>query len=120
MCRWPRRSRTSCALKEARFALEQAQSKRKVLIDYTKNKTIKALLGAVETARARELAKQAVLERERSAFRRLRDQIGRCKVTAPIGGLVRYAAPIAAGAVIRDGQVLFRIEPDGEPAAPAK
>ena len=44
-------------LKQARFGLEQAQMNRKVLVDYTKNKMIKALLGAVETARAR--ARQA-------------------------------------------------------------
>ena len=38
-------------LKKARFALEQAQSKKKVLVDYSKAKTIKVLTGAVETAR---------------------------------------------------------------------
>jgi len=108
------------ALKKARFALEQAQSKRKVLIDYTKNKTIKALLGAVETARGHELARQAVLERKRSAVKRLAEQIRRCKVAAPIDGLVRYTAPIGPGAVVHDGQVLFRIDTGGEPAVPAK
>ncbi len=45
------------ALKKARFALEHTQSKLKVLLDYTKDKTIKALTGLVETARASELAK---------------------------------------------------------------
>jgi HlyD family secretion protein len=103
------------ALKKARLSLEQAQSKRKVLIDHTKNKTIKALLGAVETARARELRKQAVLERERSAVKNLASQIRRCKVTARVGGLVHYGAPLGAGAVVRDGQLLFRINrPPGE------
>ena len=38
-------------LKMARFALEHAQSKKKVLVDHSKDKTIKALMGAVETAR---------------------------------------------------------------------
>ncbi len=41
------------SLKEARFALERAQSERRVLVDCTKNKTIKALLGAVEAALVR-------------------------------------------------------------------
>ena len=35
----------------------------------------------------------------------LTDQIGRCQITAPIGGRVAYADPIEAGAVVRDGAV---------------
>jgi HlyD family secretion protein len=108
------------ALKQARFALEQAQSKKKVLVDYSKAKTITALTGAVETARARELARQAALERERSAQKRLTEQIGRCKVTAPTGGRIEYAAPIGAGAVVRDGQLLFRVVLDGAASNRAK
>jgi HlyD family secretion protein len=104
-------------LKRARFALEDAQSKRKVLLDHTNNKTIKSLLGAVETARARE---QAGLERARSAVKKLASQIRGCKVTAPVGGVVHQAATLGVGAVIRDGQLLFRIEPVTERAAPAK
>jgi HlyD family secretion protein len=100
-------------LKKARFALEVAQSKMSVLLNYTKNKTIKALTGSVETARARELAKQATLERERSVQRKLIDQIKRCSVAAPVGGRIEYAAPIGAGAVVHDGQLIFRIVPDG-------
>jgi HlyD family secretion protein len=52
-------------LKKARFALEQAQSKKKVLVDYTKGKTIKELKSEVEKARSNELAKQATWELER-------------------------------------------------------
>jgi HlyD family secretion protein len=96
-------------LKHARFALELGQSKKKILIDFSKGKMIKALTGEVEAARARELAKLAALERERSAQKRLTNQIGRCKVTAPAGGRIEYAAPIGPGAVVHDGQVLFRI-----------
>jgi len=103
-------------LKTAVFAIEQAQSKKKVLVDYSKARKIKALTGAVETARARELAKHAALERERSAHKKLMDQIRRCKVGAPAGGRIEYAAPIGAGAVVHDGQLLFRIVP-GEPAS---
>ncbi len=46
-------------LKKARIAVEEAQTKRKVLIDYTKNKTVKALLGAVGNG-PRARAAQAV------------------------------------------------------------
>jgi HlyD family secretion protein len=101
-------------LKHAHFALEKAQSGKKVLVDYSKARMIKTLTGAIEAARAGELVKQAVVERERSAQERLKDQIGRCKVTAPVSGRIKYAAPFGAGAVVHDGQVLCRIISEGE------
>jgi HlyD family secretion protein len=101
------------ALKKARFALEQAQSKLMVLLNYTRSKMIQALTGSVETARARELAKKAVLERERAVQRRLTDQIKRCVMAAPTVGRIDYASPIGAGAVLHDGQLIFRVVPDG-------
>jgi multidrug resistance efflux pump len=107
------KTKDELALKTARFALEQAQLELKVLVDYSKDRTIKELTGAVETARARELAKQADLEMARLAERRLSDQIARCKVAAPARGRVEYPAPIGPGAVIRDGQLLFRLSTDG-------
>jgi multidrug resistance efflux pump len=102
-------------LKKAMFALERAQSQRKLLIDHTKDRTIKQLLGEIETARARELGKEAALAREQSASRRLGEQIRRSKVVAPIAGWVHYLAPIGAGAVVHDGEVLFRVIPEGTP-----
>ncbi len=78
------------ALKRARFALEAAQSKKLVLIDFTRARMLKALTGAVETARASELARQAALERERSSQRRITAQIGRCTVRSPEKGRVQY------------------------------
>ena len=104
------------AFKKAEFALEQAQGKKLELLNHTKNKTTRALMGAIETAREGELGKQATLRREESALKKLHDQIGGCKVAAPAAGRVRYDAPIGPGAVVRDGQVLFRIVPDGAPA----
>ena len=47
------------AEKKARFALEQAQSKKKVLVEYTRGKTVKELKSEVEKASSEELAKQA-------------------------------------------------------------
>jgi multidrug resistance efflux pump len=92
------------ALRKAVFDKEQADSKLKLLLDHTKGKTIKALTGQIETARARELAKQAALERAQAARKRLDGQIRRCKVAVPAGGRVQYAAPIGVGAVVHDGQ----------------
>jgi HlyD family secretion protein len=108
------------ALQKSRYALEHTQSKLKVLLDYTKDKTIKALTGLVETARASELAKQAALERERSVQRKLMDQIKRCTVVAPTGGRIEYASPVRTGAVLHDGQWLFRIVPDSATSTKAR
>ena len=101
------------AFKKAEFALEQAQGKKLELLNHTKNKTTRALIGAIETARECELGKQATLRREESTLKKLHDQIGGCKVAASAAGRVRYDVPIGPGAVVRDGQVLFRIVPDG-------
>jgi multidrug resistance efflux pump len=108
------------ALQKAVFDKEQAESKLKLLLDHTKGKTIKVLTGQVETARARELSKQAALERAQAARKRLDGQIRRCKVVAPAGGRVQYAAPIGVGAVVHDGQLLLRIVPDGTGAPASK
>jgi HlyD family secretion protein len=102
------------ALKHARFALEEAQSQKVSLVDFSKEKTIKTLTGAIELARARELAAQAALERERSLRKKLVDQIGRCKVKAPSAGRVKYEVPISAGAVVHDGQLIFRVVVDAK------
>jgi hypothetical protein len=55
----PQKVSEELALQKVRFALEQLRSKRKVLVDYTKSKTIKELRSEVEKAHSDELAKQA-------------------------------------------------------------
>jgi HlyD family secretion protein len=101
------------ALKHALLAVEGGQSKKQVLIEYSKPRKLKELLGAVEAARACELTKQAAAERERLTVKRLTEQIGRCKVTAPGKGLIKYATPIGPGAVVHDGQLICRVIADG-------
>jgi RNA polymerase sigma factor (sigma-70 family) len=51
-------------LKKAQFHLEQAMSKRKVLVDYTRDKNIKELTSEVWKAESDELAKKATWELE--------------------------------------------------------
>lgn len=108
------------AFEKAKYALEVAQAEKQVLTQHTREKTTRTLIGAVETARGRELAAEAQLRRAESSLKSLHDQIGWCKVAAPAAGRVRYDATIGPGAVIRDGQVLFRIVPDAGPADAAK
>jgi HlyD family secretion protein len=52
--------------KKAVFALEQARSKKKVLEEYTRDKTIKELKAEVEKAHSAELAKQGALDQEKA------------------------------------------------------
>jgi hypothetical protein len=51
---------------KARFALEQAQSMRNVLVEYTKSKTITELRDAVDKAGVVELEKKAIWNSEKS------------------------------------------------------
>jgi multidrug efflux pump subunit AcrA (membrane-fusion protein) len=108
------------ALKKARFTLEQSQSKRKVLVDYTRAKTIKELKSEVEKARSDELAKKATYELEVSKEKKLEKQIASCRLTAPNDGLVVYAndpnrafgsnqPQIEEGATVRERQKIFSL-----------
>ena len=53
------------ALKKARFGLEQAQSKKKILVDYTRGKTVKELRSEAAKARSEELAQKKAWEQEK-------------------------------------------------------
>lgn len=105
---------------KAKFALEQAQSKLHVLLDYTKGKTIKELRSEVEKARSDELAKEQTFQLERTKEVKLEKQIINCKLFAPGDGIVVYAndpqrsfgstAPqIEEGATVRERQKIFSL-----------
>jgi HlyD family secretion protein len=108
------------SLKKARFALEQAQQKRRVLVDFTRAKTIKELQSEVEKARSDELAKQSTWALEDSKEKKLVRQIDWCLLKAPSDGLVVYAndanrsfmsnAPqVEEGATVRERQKIFSL-----------
>jgi HlyD family secretion protein len=123
-------------LQKAKFRLEQAQAKKNVLEKYTKSKMTKELMTQVEKAKSDEVAKKALQAFEEAKQDRLRKQIDRCKMFAPVSGHLYYSRtdeeaaarvidedtprPIEPGASVREGQFLFRIIPEGEPAARAK
>ncbi|QEH33126.1 Cobalt-zinc-cadmium resistance protein CzcB [Aquisphaera giovannonii] len=105
---------------KAKFALEQAQTKLKVLEEYTKNKTIKELTSEVEKAKSDEYAKQQAWELEKTKEAKLEKQIANCKLFAPGDGIVVYAndpgknfgstAPqIEEGATVRERQKIFSL-----------
>ena len=114
------RTSEELTLKKAKFALEQAQSKKKVLVDYTKHKTIKELQSEVEKARSDELAKKATFALEDSKEKKLEKQIANCDIKAPADGLVVYAndpnrafgsnqPQIEEGATVRERQKIFSL-----------
>ncbi len=106
--------------KKSQFSFEQAQSKLKVLVQYTKGKTIKELVSEVEKAKSDELAKQATWELEKGKEAKLEKQIAGCTLFAPIDGLVVYfndpgrgfgstQPQIEEGATVRERQKIISI-----------
>ena len=79
------------ALEQANFKFEQSQTKKKVLEDYTKDKTIKELKSEVEKCISDQLAKQATWDLEKTKEKKLRLQIENCTIRAPGDGLIVYA-----------------------------
>jgi HlyD family secretion protein len=114
--------RAALARLRARYALEIAQGRKKVLLDYTKHKRIKELESAVEKARSEEQAKKAIWALEDSKEKMLERQIAHCTIVAPTDGTLVYAAPnrnrapaiIEEGATVRERQILFEIVPIAE------
>jgi len=109
------------ALLNAEIALANARTKKETLVKYTRDKTIKELEAEVEKARSDMLAKNATLQLEEQKENKLRDQIEKCKLYAPIEGLVVYSnetanrpgasnqAMIEEGATVRERQKIFSI-----------
>jgi HlyD family secretion protein len=102
---------------KARFALEQAETSKVVLLKYTKDKTVKELRSEVEKARADELAKKLTLDVERAKSRTLEATLRPGVVLAPIEGTVVLAKParlVAVGAEVCKDQLLLRVVPAGK------
>ena len=101
--------RAELAELRARFALEKAQSRKKVLDDFTRGKKIKDLKSAVDKARSDELAKKAIWGLEAQKEKKLERDIAACVVVAPRDG--RVYPRVGQGTIIRGRQILFEIIP---------
>ncbi len=95
--------------RRARFAFEKAQSRKKVLVDFTGPKKQKALKSAVEKARADELARKAILVLESGKEKKLERGIAACRVVAPRDGKVQQL--VVEGTIVRERRLLFEIIP---------
>jgi RND family efflux transporter MFP subunit len=108
------------SLKQKEFAYEQALTKKKVLLDFTRDKTIKELESEVEKAKSDELAKQQTWELEKDKEAKLDKQIKNCRLLAPGDGIVVYAndpsrfggssqPQVEEGAAVRERQKIFSL-----------
>jgi multidrug resistance efflux pump len=95
----------------ARTAIKKGQARRRVLVDYTKGRTLKQLNAEVQKARGDELCKQVIWELESQKQVGLERQIANCKIVAPIDGTIKRIA-FNVGERVRGQQVLAVIVPD--------
>jgi RND family efflux transporter MFP subunit len=109
-------------LQKAEFSLREAQTKLKVLREYTREKQLKELQATVEKTRSDLYAKESTFNLEKEKEAKLRRQIEKCKLFAPASGLVVYAndsnrggfggssqSIIEEGATVREQQAVFRL-----------
>ncbi|MBI4602617.1 MAG: hypothetical protein HY721_11720, partial [Planctomycetes bacterium] len=111
------------AVERAKLDLDAANTRKKVLVEFTKQKTLKDLEAKREAAAARLRSEQAGLELEKARLERLKDQLKNCVITAPKKGMVVYAndsgssrfggssqsSRVEEGAMVRESQALVRL-----------
>lgn len=107
------------AVEKARKELETAQTKLRVLKDYTRAKMIKTLDANIESAFAKQQADENSYKLEQSKLALIEAQIKKCRVVSPVAGKVVYANQtggrssseviIQEGAMIRERQSVIRI-----------
>lgn len=89
-------------VKKARFALEQALSKKKVLADFTKGKKTRELKAEAEKARAVELVKKRAWELEKSKGSAIEHQIAQWQAMFAKRGDAKRSRSRSVGGAFRD------------------
>ncbi|MBL8851887.1 MAG: hypothetical protein JNG89_19600 [Planctomycetaceae bacterium] len=108
------------AVQRAQLDLDAAITTKRVLQDFTYEKTVKQLEATREAAEAQLRAETATLSNEETHLRHLELQLSKCTVVAPAAGMVVYAndnrsrwgssePDIYEGAVVRDRQSILRL-----------
>jgi RND family efflux transporter MFP subunit len=107
------------AVEKARKELETAQTKLRVLREYTRAKMIKTLDANIESALAKQQADENSYKLEQSKLALIETQIAKCRVVSPVAGKVVYANQsggrgsseviIQEGTLIRERQSVIRI-----------
>ncbi len=109
------------AVERAKLELEAAETRKKVLVEFTKQKTLKDLEAKREAAAAQARANQAAFDLEKVRLERLQKQLNSCVIHAPQNGMVVYAnnpgrryggnqdVQIEEGASVRERQTIIRL-----------
>ena len=107
------------AVKDAEKKLDQAETERMVLQDYTKAKMLKQLEADIETSRAKLDSEKHSHKLDEEKLEDIETQIKKCTVVAPEYGQVVYANVtdrrggseiiIEEGGNVRERQVIFRL-----------
>ncbi|MBO51368.1 MAG: hypothetical protein CMJ69_11360 [Planctomycetaceae bacterium] len=108
------------AVKRSKLELSQSETKRKVLVDFTKEKMLEDLRSAVKTATSGVKQKQSALALEKRSLDRITEQFKNCVIVAPKPGMVVYhnersrwgrsqSAQIEEGATVREHQAIVKL-----------
>ena len=107
------------AVKRATLELAASNTKKKVLVNFTKQKMLEDLRSKVKTAQAKVFSETQSLSLEKRKLSRLTEQINHCVILAESPGMAVYAnqrprygrggVEIEAGLVVRNKQPIIRI-----------
>jgi multidrug efflux pump subunit AcrA (membrane-fusion protein) len=107
------------AVEKANKDLDTANTKLKVLDEYTKPKMVSTLDSAILIAKAKWDSAQNSHELELEKLKDLDDQVAKCTITAPEDGIVKYAHVmdgrgdqqfiVEEGTVVRERQVIINL-----------
>lgn len=108
------------AVKRSQLDLDAAKTAKRVLQDFTYEKTVKQLEATREAAAAQLKAESATFQNEEDHLKHLEEQLKKCTIFAPAAGMVVYAnddrsrwgssePAILEGAIVRDRQTILRL-----------
>ena len=108
------------AVKRSNLELQQSETKRTVLVKFTREKMMEDFVSNVKTATQAVKQKQSALDLEKRSLGRVSEQFQNCIILAPQPGMVVYhnersrysrssAEPIEEGATVREHQAIVRL-----------
>ena len=108
------------AVKRSTLELQQSETKRKVLVKFTRVKMMEDFRSNVQTATQSVKQKQSALDLEKRSLDRIGEQFKNCLILAPQPGMVVYhnersrygrssSTPIEEGATVREHQSIIKL-----------
>ena len=107
------------AVDKAKNDLETAQTKLKVLRDYTKVKTVNQMTADIKTTAAKMRTDESTFALDQQKLQEIEAQIAKCTIYAPADGQVVYnndnddwddnPTIIQPGALVRERQIVFKL-----------